>query len=210
MKRKVNYWWERTLVLIGKPLIRFLVHTPVTPNMVTLFNLLIILPAVCIISFNQSYVLLACFVQLYMFLDIVDGNLARNKNMKSELGRKLDIIADTVFYTLGFGIIGIGVEAPLEWILFAILVQQIYGFTATYYIVPQISRADEYKHTRLKQFFMKKDILFGMDASLECLMISVFLLTPFRKMMFVVCPFFWILDLCYRMYELKVVNKKDV
>ena len=39
MKRKDNYWWERTLVLFGRHFIMLLVNSPITPNMVTMSNL---------------------------------------------------------------------------------------------------------------------------------------------------------------------------
>lgn len=192
--------------MFGKPLVMFLVKTPVTPNMVTVFNLLIIFPLVCFANVKKYYYLLALLVQVYMFLDVVDGNLARNKNMKSELGRKLDIFADTLFYTVGLFFIGCGLEMPIWCVLGWIVVQQIYGFTATYYIVPRIRKLEEFKHTKLKAFFIEKDILFGMDASLECLIISIFLLLPCRQLTVIICPILWLVDLVYRLYELKIVN----
>lgn len=72
MKRKDNYWWERTLVLWGKPFIKFLIKTPITPNMVTIFNLLVIFPTICMLALLQRYYFLALFVQVYMFLDVVE------------------------------------------------------------------------------------------------------------------------------------------
>lgn len=89
MKRKDNYWWEVTLVKLGKPFIIFLTHTSVTPNMITLINLIIMLPLICLMAWEKSFFALALMVQIYMFLDIVDGNLARNKHMQSELGEKI-------------------------------------------------------------------------------------------------------------------------
>ncbi len=209
MKRKDNYWWERTLVLIGKPLIIFLVHTPITPNMITIFNMLVVMPLVCIASWNHKFYILAVLVQMYMFCDILDGNLARNKNMKSELGRKLDILSDTFFYTLGYFFIGVGLKLPIWQVILFIFVQQIYGGVATYYIVPNIRKLKKFEHTKLKKFFIEKGILFGMDISLETLITSVLLFFPIRKIIFIVCPVLWIVDLIYRIYELKWVNKDN-
>lgn len=210
MKRKDNYWWERTLVLFGKPLIMFLVNTPITPNMVTIANLVLILPLVCIAAWKQHFLLLALLIQVYMFLDIVDGNLARNKNMKSELGRRLDIISDTFFYIVGYLFIGIGMEEPLWLVGLFILTQQIYGLVATYYIVPGIRKLKNFEHTSLKKFFIDRDILFGMDASMETLITSVLLIFPIRKLIFVICPLLWSIDLVYRLYELKWLNRKNI
>ena len=208
IKQRVNYWWEWTLVRMGKPLIKRLIHTPVTPNMITACNLFAVLPLVCGASLKQHYILTAFLVQRYMFLDILDGNLARNKNMSSEFGRKLDIAADTIFYTFGLGIIGIGMKAPLSLIILAVLAQQIYGLTATYYILPHMRACENFQHTPLKKSFEKRNIIFGMDASLECFLISVFLLFPFRAFVFVICPILWLADLLYRLYELKLLNRR--
>lgn len=210
MKRKDNYWWEVTLVKLGKPLIIFLTHTPVTPNMVTLVNLIVVFPLICFTAWKKYFYVLAVLIQLYMFLDIVDGNLARNKHMQSEIGKKLDIISDTIFYTVGYFFIGIGVELPAWAILAAIAIQHCYGVIATYYIVPKIHKLKVFEHTRFKQFFIERDILFGMDASLETLITTVLLLTSMRKYIFVVCPLLWIIDMIYRIYELNWVNRKNV
>lgn len=210
MKREVNYWWERTLVIMGKPLIMFLVNTSITPNMITLCNMLIVIPMVCIASWKQKFYVLALLVQLYMFFDILDGNLARNKNMKTELGRKLDIWSDTLFYTVGYFFIGLGLQEPIWTILFFILIQQVYGGVATYYIVPNIRKLDKFEHTKLKNIFIQKGILFGMDISLETLITSVLLLFPIRKIIFIICPILWSIDLIYRLYELKWLNRKNI
>lgn len=92
----------------------------------------------------------------------------------------------------------------------AILVQHFYGMIATYYIVPKIRKLEVFKHTRLKKFFIDRDILFGMDASLETLITSVLLLTSIRKYIYIVCPVLWMLDLIYRLYELNWVNRYNV
>lgn len=208
MKRNENYWWELTLVKIGKPLVLLLVATPITPNMVTLFNLIVIFPIICFLSWFKLPCLLAIFIQVYAFLDVIDGNLARNKNMKSEFGRKLDYISDTLFYTLGVFFIGFFCcEVPIWNVILLIVIHQVYGVIATYYIVPNIKRKDVFIHTKLKSFFMNKGIIFGMDATLECFIMSVCLFFPFRRIIFLICPLLWSVDMIYRIYELKIVNR---
>ena len=163
MKRKDNYWWERTLVLFGRHFIMLLVNSPITPNMVTMSNLLIVVPLVIFSAYNKMYYLLALLIQVYAFLDVVDGNLARNKNMKSEWGHKLDIFSDSVFYIVAFFFIGKGLEVPLYEIICFIVIQQFYGFIATFYIVPRINKLHKFKHTHIKEYFLKHDILFIMQ-----------------------------------------------
>lgn len=210
MKRKDNYWWERTLVMMGKPLIMLLVESSITPNMVTMVNLIINIPLIIFCAWNKSFYILAMLIQLYMFLDIVDGNLARNKHMQSELGRRLDIFSDTIFYIVCFFFVGLGLDISIYSIVIFILVQQIYGLTATYYIVPKLKRLSRFEHTKIKKFFINKDILFGMDASLETLITSILLLLPIRRIIFIICPLLWAIDLIYRLYELNWVNRNNI
>ena len=209
MKRSVNYWWERTLVQFGRKVILCLVKSPITPNMVTLFNLFVIVPLVCFVSIKKWYFLIAILFQVYMFLDIVDGNLARNKHMQSELGRRLDIISDTIFFTVVIFFVGISLELSIISVLVPICIHQIYGLIATYYIVPQMKKMSCFKHTKLKQWFAERGIIFGMDATLETLIVSILLLTPIRGWCLGICGVLWVADLCYRLYELKIFNKNN-
>jgi phosphatidylglycerophosphate synthase len=151
--------------------------------------------------------MLAVAIQLYALLDIVDGSLARNKNMKSELGRKLDIITDYIYYIVVNIAVGYAVQIPLLQAFALVLIHMIYAGIATYYIVPHIRKMPDFKHTPLKSWFAERGILFGMDAISQCLITSVLLLTPFRKMIFVICPILWVMDLVYRLYELLIFNK---
>ena len=207
IKRKQNYWWYYMLFLMGEPLMRLLMKTPITPNMITLVNLLGIFPAICLAGVGKHFFVLAILVEIYMFIDTIDGNLARNKNMLSERGKKLDYLADTLFDTVGKIAIGIAIDTPVWLVLLAIAVQQGYGAIATHYIVPKIRSTENFKRTALKQFFWERGILFGMDTSMECLTISLMMLFPIRKYIFIACPLLWIIDLCYRLYELKWVNR---
>ena len=197
------------LFLIGEPLMRLLMRTPITPNMITLINLLGIFPAICFAGVGKHFFALAILVEIYMFIDTIDGNLARNKNMLSDRGKKLDYLADTLFDTIGKIAIGIAIDTPMWLVVLAIAVQQGYGAIATYYIVPRIRNTENFKRTALKQFFWERGILFGMDTSMECLTISLMMLFPIRKYIFIVCPALWLADLCYRLYELKWVNRNS-
>ena len=209
MKRRENYFWEKALAYMAKPLVLLLIHTPITPNMVTIFNFLVNIPIICVLCWLKRPIWVAVFIQIYAYLDIVDGNLARNKNMKSELGRKLDIITDTIFYTVGVFFIGYFCCGELIWkVMLLIVIQQIYGLIATFYIVPNMKKNESFLHTKLKAFFMKQGFIFGMDAIFQCLIMSLMLPFTFRRAIFIVCPILWIMDLVYRLYELKWVNRK--
>ena len=206
-KRKVNYIWERTLVKLVKPVVLFLVDTPITPNMITFINLLLCFPFVLWACYLKNYFLIALGIQLYAILDVLDGNLARNKNMSSKLGKILDYIADTLFYIIGYSAIGIALELKILNIVGLIVIHQLYGLIATYYIVPSMRKVDKFNHTKLKKYFEDKGIIFGMDATLQCFITSILMLFPLRKYIFNICIILWIVDLIYRIYELKWCNR---
>lgn len=100
-----------------------------------------------------------------------------------------------------------GMKVHWGWIVVFIGVQQIYGIIATFFIVPRLQRIENFKHTKVKQFFFDRGIIFGMDAIMETLITSILLLLPIRKGIFMICPILWGIDLIYRLYELLCVNR---
>lgn len=78
-------------VKVVNPLLPVITKTFITPNMVTLCNSFLAM-FIFYFSYLQKFCLVALLIQVYLFLDILDGNLARYKNMKSALGAKLDSI----------------------------------------------------------------------------------------------------------------------
>lgn len=205
-KREQNYIWERTLVYLIKKLVMSLVNTKITPNMITIFNMVVNIPICCILAYNRMYIPLAIFIQIYCILDAMDGNLARNKKLSSKLGKCLDNIADYIFYGVVFLVIGWSMPIPFAIVIISVCVQYTYGIIATFYIAPYIRKCDNFKRTRIKQFFYDRGILFGMDASLQTIITTIFLLTPYRNYLFYVNMTLWIVDLIYRIYEVKMQN----
>src|SRR5690625_3683781 len=94
-------------VFITEPLLPFVSGTSITPNMITIFNVFFSI-LLYYLAFMNQFLLLAIGIHFYLFFDVLDGNLARYKNMQSDFGAKLDSISDRVFYTLIFIFIGIG------------------------------------------------------------------------------------------------------
>ena len=139
---------------IVKPLLPIIAQTRITPNMVTIFNSFLAM-YIFYLSYSQRYTVVAILIQVYLFLDILDGNLARYKNMKSNLGAKLDSINDRIFYSLIFIFVGI-TEVPWYLIISVILLVNIYGILATFYIVPKLRQLKAIRRRGIKKFFMDK------------------------------------------------------
>ncbi len=85
---------------IAKKIVGFLKNTPVTPNQVTYFSVLVGFASGYAFSFASpvSLVLGGILLEMTLVLDCVDGQLARAKAMASEWGRLIDGIAGYFAY----------------------------------------------------------------------------------------------------------------
>ena len=94
----------------ARVLVRPLVHSPVTPNQLTLFTLLLALAGAGLFAAGDLALSNwgASLFVLARFLDHFDGELARQKGMSSKLGYYLDYAAGALSYGALFLCIGIG------------------------------------------------------------------------------------------------------
>jgi len=102
----VEPWDQR----IARELVKPLVHSPVTPNQMTLFTLAIALSGAALLATGDPVDAnwgAGLFV-LARFLDHFDGELARQKDMKSRLGYYLDYVSGGLSYGALFLCLGIG------------------------------------------------------------------------------------------------------
>jgi CDP-diacylglycerol--glycerol-3-phosphate 3-phosphatidyltransferase len=77
------------------PIVRLLARTPITPNGLTVFSLLITIVAAVFVVFE--YFIIAGLVMLFAsFFDILDGALARSTNRVTKFGAALDSSLDRI------------------------------------------------------------------------------------------------------------------
>lgn len=190
---------------VVNPLLPVLARTFITPNMVTIFNSFLAL-LIFYLSYLQKFSIVALLIQIYLFLDILDGNLARYKNMKSALGAKLDSINDKTFYTLVYFFIGYK-AVPLFLILGVALLINLYGIIATYYIVPRLRKLNKIERHGLKKYFMDRGFIIGMDLGTIDILTTVFLLLNLIQPLYIVLVVGLIFDIVYRLRELKYNEK---
>ena len=152
-------------------------------------------------AYQNKYIKVAILMQGYLFLDILYGNLARYKDMKSTFGAKLDNINDWAFYTLIFIFIGIN-ELTWQVILILVLSINFYGIIMTFYIVPRLRKLDNIKRRKIKGYFMDKGYILGMDLSMMDLLTTIFLAIGQVKLLFIILIISWNLDLIMRLSEL--------
>lgn len=101
---------------MGRPVSKFLVGTPVTPNQVTWVAILIGLLGAGFLSQPVWWqTLLGAFLfQLSAIIDCIDGDLARVGLRESRLGKWLDITSDQIVHIAVFLGIGISVSRGLH------------------------------------------------------------------------------------------------
>ena len=108
-KEKGN-WMVRTFLRDASlPMTWLLLHTPITANQVTLISLIVGLWGICLFALPSSGAFLfgAILLQLWYYLDHVDGQIARYRKTACLSGRFFDFITHhlihgVLFFSLGF------------------------------------------------------------------------------------------------------------
>jgi phosphatidylglycerophosphate synthase len=110
--------------IFSRPLTRFLLKTPLTPNQITLLSLVFGILAGYFFSRGEYLYSLAAAAsyQLAVVLDNCDGEVARAKNMRSKLGGWLDIGSDLItdialFLGIALGMKRQGAPGPVDLFL---------------------------------------------------------------------------------------------
>jgi phosphatidylglycerophosphate synthase len=93
---------------VGRVLSKVLIHTPLSPNVVSLASILIGVGSAPFFA-SGKFITGALLLQLCAIVDCVDGDLARALFKQSLLGKWLDIGGDQVVHFSVFAAIGVGV-----------------------------------------------------------------------------------------------------
>lgn len=107
----------------GRPLSKLLIHTPVSPNAVSLASILIGVASAVFFAMghHQAVILGAVLFQLSAIVDCVDGDLARILFKESALGKWLDLAGDqvvhvSVFAAIAWGVASTGQTPGMLWL----------------------------------------------------------------------------------------------
>ncbi|HEY1173240.1 MAG TPA: CDP-alcohol phosphatidyltransferase family protein [Verrucomicrobiae bacterium] len=94
----------------GRPLSKLLIHTPITPNMVSIISILTGVIAALFFAQgdSRSIIIGAILFQISAIIDCVDGDIARSVFKESPLGKWLDLAGDQVVHISVFACIAIG------------------------------------------------------------------------------------------------------
>ena len=201
LKRKHFYILERLYTLLAVQTLPAFARLRVTPNQVTITNLLNGLLIFALIA-TGHFLAAAVLIQLYLFLDILDGNLARYRNMASKLGAVLDNFGDRFFYNGVMIVIGATTGNSWMCILTFLLAHNLHAAAATFVIVPAIRQNPAFRRFAFKQALMDRGHIFGMDLSSQDLIATLLLPTPWRIWIVPACALLYAADLLFRLAEL--------
>lgn len=140
---------------VGRLLSRVLIHTPVTPNQVSVVSILIgIFSGFQFARGTPSSALLgAILLQLSAVIDCIDGDIARVVFKESRLGRWLDLVGDqfvhlAVFAGIPLGLYRQGLEAPWLALGLSCVVGVLLSFAA---VVRGLSRPPDRRSGQLER-----------------------------------------------------------
>jgi len=171
----VDKYFNRPL---GRFLSKVLVHTPVTPNQVTIVSMLFGLAGAYFFALGNypAGILGALLLQLSALVDCVDGDIARIAFKESPFGKWLDIGLDQVVHVAVFAAIAIGLarqgtDAPVLWLGLSAVAGALASFAV---VVRGQLRANKQADPRLEKFIDA--------ASTRDFTVLVFLLACFAKL----------------------------
>lgn len=166
-KRLRRPWGDYPLtILIINPvnlrLSRFLLRTPVTPNHITILSFILMVSAAVFLSFTGrlSQTFGGLLLLFSYFLDCLDGDLARLKNMKSPLGAMLDPMLDRFgefAIILGASINGWSRTQDIRWLCMGIVLagmSQIYFYLVDA-MLKKIPHSTQEKKRNVKPIMLK-------------------------------------------------------
>ncbi|MDP3971131.1 MAG: CDP-alcohol phosphatidyltransferase family protein [bacterium] len=109
-----HQWMRKYKDLIFQPFAKFCVVLKISPSAVTIAGFILGILSIWLLFINYWYFVLAMFLSL--FLDGVDGALARHTNTVSKFGKTFDYYVDTILMILMFSALTFWLGEPL-WII---------------------------------------------------------------------------------------------
>lgn len=201
INRNYRYILEIIYTFFAIPVIKVLAKTIITPNMITLSNLLLLVITCCLLFCNKYIYLAAILILSYYFLDTLDGGLARYSGKTTEFGAKLDRFTDAISYNMLIICCGLG-RVSINLILILVALHNFYSIATTYYILPNLEEIKGFRRFGLKKFFMNRGIILGVDVSLLGSLLAIAICTNKSIFIYKLLITLYIIDLIYRVLEL--------
>lgn len=148
----VDTYFNRPL---GRFLSKALIHTPVTPNQVTVVSALVGLASAWFFAQGNytAGIVGAILLQLSALIDCVDGDIARVVFKESPIGKWLDLGLDQVVHVAVFGTLAVGLHrAGIDAPVVALGISAVVGAVISFPVVVRARRLATAEDTRLEKF----------------------------------------------------------
>lgn len=137
MKKKTRVDTDITLVFMKRfsdKIVQLLVKTPITPVQISVISFLVTAPLVTYLfiigSWTANIIALTILI-IHSFLDLMDGELARQKKMSSRLGIWLEVSLDPLMQTIVILSISLNillnVQSNFKYLIFLVLFGQAFA-----------------------------------------------------------------------------------
>lgn len=93
---KVYFFFRSIKEVLVRPILPVLVNVGITPDLLSYIGVISVFPFVYFFSFNPWISLF--FLVIHIFLDLLDGSLARYLNISSERGAFIDMVCDYLVF----------------------------------------------------------------------------------------------------------------
>jgi phosphatidylglycerophosphate synthase len=120
---------------LGRFLSKVLIHTPVSPNMVSIASIIIgVIAAIFLAEGSYRFALIgAILFQLSAIVDCVDGEIARILFKESPLGKWIDLVGDqivhiSIFAGIAFGVLRNGGGKETVWLGLSAMIGALISF----------------------------------------------------------------------------------
>ncbi|MBZ7948680.1 CDP-alcohol phosphatidyltransferase family protein [Campylobacter sp. RM9929] len=195
-------------ILIVKKYLNLLAKLNIHPIMVTLINTLLF-PCILYLIYLKYYILSAFLIQFYAIFDHTDGMLARYTGKQTYIGSRLDRFNDNIFFNAVFIMVALSADLSLYFALVAIVSMNLHNFFGLFYFPKKMKQFAKFKRFGLKKWFLDRNFILGIDASLLLSLFSIFLILHEFQLLFYIISFCYIFDLVYRIIEIKLNEREE-
>lgn len=200
---------------ISKRITSYLLATALTPNQVTLLSILCGLSSAFLIALGgyKRELLGVIVLQIAYLLDVVDGDLARAKNMQSLWGRNLDLISDR--FTDALLIIATSAAAfkdlqdttALMWGAIAVTGYLFFNYLTDVWLFPLADTHSGQQHINVLSIMGKKVFV----SAYEALIVTISLAVIFKqlKIALIFCTIFSLLACSIQIFRIYKISVKE-
>ncbi|EAK0812217.1 CDP-alcohol phosphatidyltransferase family protein [Campylobacter sp. IFREMER_LSEM_CL292] len=190
------------VLLLQKFILIPISKTPIKPNHITFFSLVLIIISFLAI-YNHFTFLAGGLYFIYCILDCLDGMLARYKDLRSQFGSYLDKVVDHIGFNGIFIMAYIASYISLFECCLVIICMNLHRTICPYYILKNLRKIKNIKRFGVKKYFLDRGFILGIDATLLVILISIGLIFNIFSLICYLLSFLFIFDLVYRFFELR-------